>query len=107
MLYEVITAFTTILGWAYYGEKCWEYLVGARAARAQLRRVITSYSIHYTKLYDAQDLAFGDALPVVMTEKDAVKLRRAARPEWWVLPVHAVLEPGFGEWLLARLSEVV
>lgn len=21
-------AFTTILGWAYYGEKCWEYLVG-------------------------------------------------------------------------------
>jgi AGCS family alanine or glycine:cation symporter len=23
-----IFAFTTILGWAYYGEKCWEYLVG-------------------------------------------------------------------------------
>lgn len=22
-------AFTTILGWAYYGEKCWNYLVGA------------------------------------------------------------------------------
>lgn len=21
-------AFTTILGWAYYGEKCWNYLVG-------------------------------------------------------------------------------
>jgi AGCS family alanine or glycine:cation symporter len=21
-------AFTTILGWSYYGEKCWEYLVG-------------------------------------------------------------------------------
>ena len=21
-------AYTTILGWAYYGEKCWEYLVG-------------------------------------------------------------------------------
>ena len=29
-------AFTTILGWNYYGEKC----------------VITSYSIHYTKLYE-------------------------------------------------------
>ena len=24
----VIFAYTTILGWAYYGEKCWEYLVG-------------------------------------------------------------------------------
>ena len=24
----VVFAFTTILGWAYYGEKCWEYLVG-------------------------------------------------------------------------------
>lgn len=53
----------------------------------------------------AEELVFGDALPVVMTEKDAVKLRRAARPEWWVLPVQAVLEPDFGEWLLARLSE--
>jgi len=52
----------------------------------------------------AQDLAFGDALPVVMTEKDAVKLRRAAQPHWWVLPVHAALEPGFGDWLLARLK---
>ncbi|NML17094.1 alanine/glycine:cation symporter family protein [Azohydromonas caseinilytica] len=24
----VVFAYTTILGWAYYGEKCWEYLVG-------------------------------------------------------------------------------
>jgi AGCS family alanine or glycine:cation symporter len=23
-----VFAFTTILGWAYYGEKCWTYLVG-------------------------------------------------------------------------------
>ena len=26
-----VFAFTTILGWAYYGEKCWEYLVGTKA----------------------------------------------------------------------------
>ena len=25
-----VFAYTTILGWAYYGEKCWEYLFGAR-----------------------------------------------------------------------------
>lgn len=27
----VIFAFTTILGWSYYGERCWEYLVGTKA----------------------------------------------------------------------------
>lgn len=27
----VIFAFTTILGWSYFGEKCWEYIVGTRA----------------------------------------------------------------------------
>lgn len=26
----VVFAFTTILGWAYYGEKCWAYLFGSR-----------------------------------------------------------------------------
>jgi AGCS family alanine or glycine:cation symporter len=25
-----VFAYTTILGWAYYGEKCWEYLVGTK-----------------------------------------------------------------------------
>ena len=28
-----VFAFTTILGWAYYGEKCWDYLVGTRAEK--------------------------------------------------------------------------
>ncbi|WLQ12902.1 sodium:alanine symporter family protein [Hahella aquimaris] len=27
----IVFAFTTILGWAYYGEKCWEYLMGSAA----------------------------------------------------------------------------
>lgn len=27
----VIFAYTTILGWSYYGERCWEYLVGTKA----------------------------------------------------------------------------
>ncbi|WP_322995683.1 sodium:alanine symporter family protein [Castellaniella sp.] len=27
----VIFAFTTILGWSYYGEKCWEFLLGAKS----------------------------------------------------------------------------
>jgi tetraacyldisaccharide 4'-kinase len=39
-----------------------------------------------------------------MTEKDAVKLRRHARPNWWVLPVTAKLAPAFGDWLLKELD---
>jgi tetraacyldisaccharide 4'-kinase len=51
------------------------------------------------------DLAFGDDAPVLLTEKDAVKLRSAPRPNWWVLPVAAKLEPAFGAWLLGRLND--
>ena len=52
-----------------------------------------------------EELEFGDQAPVLMTEKDAVKLRRYARAEWWVLPVSAKLDPAFGDWLLGKLDE--
>ena len=52
-----------------------------------------------------QDLEFGDELPVLLTEKDAVKLRSVARPGWWVLPVSAQLDPLFDAWLLGKLDE--
>jgi tetraacyldisaccharide 4'-kinase len=55
--------------------------------------------------FTPQDLAFAGEEPVVMTEKDAVKLRHAARPTWWVLPVTAQPDPAFGEWLLGKLDE--
>ena len=51
-----------------------------------------------------EELEFGDEAPVLMTEKDAVKLRRHARPGWWVLPVSAKLDAAFGEWLLGKLD---
>ena len=54
--------------------------------------------------FRAQDLDFGDALPVLLTEKDAVKLRHAARPNWWVLPVTARLDPAFDGWLLGKVD---
>jgi tetraacyldisaccharide 4'-kinase len=54
--------------------------------------------------FSAAELDFGDAQPVLMTEKDAVKLRRHARPNWWVLPVTANLAPAFGGWLLSELD---
>jgi len=51
------------------------------------------------------ELEFGDQAAVMLTEKDAVKLRSAARPNWWVLPVSAQLDPAFGGWLLGKLDE--
>ena len=55
--------------------------------------------------YDPRELDFGEGALVLMTEKDAVKLRHAARDNWWVLPVSAELDPAFGNWLTERLDE--
>ncbi len=52
----------------------------------------------------AEELQFGDEAPVMMTEKDAVKLRGHGRANWWVLPVSAQLDPAFGDWLLGKLN---
>ena len=67
-----------------------------------LRPVPHPFPDHYA--FSPHDLEFGDELPVMLTEKDAVKLRHAARPNWWVLPVTAKLDPAFGDWLLGRLD---
>ncbi len=48
---------------------------------------------HY--LYQAKDLNFGDALPIIMTEKDAVKYRHFAQENAWYLPVSLELTPEF------------
>ena len=52
------------------------------------------------------DLYFRDDLPVLMTEKDAVKCARFARPGQWFLPIEA--EPGvdFGARVLRLLEKV-
>jgi tetraacyldisaccharide 4'-kinase len=55
--------------------------------------------------FTAGDLEFGDEAPVIMTEKDAVKCRRFARPQHWVFPVRAKLDPAFDNWLEEKLGE--
>jgi tetraacyldisaccharide 4'-kinase len=59
--------------------------------------------------FRAEDLDFGEPAgeerPVLLTEKDAVKLRGVARPNWWVLPVAAHVDAAFGDWLIRRLDE--
>ena len=56
--------------------------------------------------FRAADLEFGDDAPVLMTEKDAVKCRRFARPQHWILPVRAAPDPAFDAWLQRRLGEL-
>jgi len=56
--------------------------------------------------FAAQELEFGDDAAVLMTEKDAVKLRSVAKPNWWVLPVSAELDAAFGDWLSKRLDGI-
>lgn len=42
--------------------------------------------------FQAEDLRFGDDLPVIMTEKDAVKCRGFAGPLHWYVPVSAQID---------------
>lgn len=42
--------------------------------------------------FRAEDLEFGDQLPVLMTEKDGVKCRAFAKSNHWQVPVSAVLD---------------
>lgn len=53
--------------------------------------------------FTSGDLDFGDEMPVLMTDKDAVKCRRFAQPHWWSLPVRAVLPEPFFDALESRL----
>ena len=71
--------------------------------RAGLKVMPHPFPDHYA--FPGAELEFGDGLPVILTEKDAVKLRSRARPEWWVLPVSASLDAAFGAWLLGKLDE--
>lgn len=54
--------------------------------------------------YTAADLA-GDDRPLIMTEKDAVKCRRLARPNFWYLPIAAELPEAFSQQLLKLLKD--
>ena len=53
--------------------------------------------------FSAGDLKFGDGLPVLMTEKDAIKCTAFAGPNDWCVPISAELAPAFVDALVARL----
>jgi tetraacyldisaccharide 4'-kinase len=57
--------------------------------------------------YTAEQLRFTPELPLVMTEKDAVKCRSFAAPDWWYLAVEAQPSPAFVAWFDAQLERLV
>ena len=50
------------------------------------------------------ELDFADGLPLLMTDKDAVKCRDFAQPGWWRVPVQAELSPAFHAALAQRIA---
>ncbi len=57
-----------------------------------------AYADHHA--FTASDLAFGNKTPVLMTEKDAVKCRLFAQPNWWYVPLELRFNNEFEAWLL-------
>ncbi|WP_313915642.1 tetraacyldisaccharide 4'-kinase [Tahibacter sp.] len=57
-------------------------------------------------LFRPDDLAFDDGLPVLMTEKDAIKCRAFAQTNWWQVSVQAQLPERFLDALAQRILAV-
>jgi|GEM_PF-25059 tetraacyldisaccharide 4'-kinase len=71
---------------------------------ARLRIIEHPFPDHH--LFRPEDLQFQQDLPVLMTEKDAIKCRSFALEEGWYVPVDAQLDPEFEEAVLKRLASV-
>lgn len=56
--------------------------------------------------YSPEALRFTPALPLLMTEKDAVKCRAFAAADWWYLAVDAAPSPAFVAWFDQRLDRL-
>ncbi|MBF8756052.1 tetraacyldisaccharide 4'-kinase [Pseudomonas guariconensis] len=57
--------------------------------------------------FSVESLAFSPALPLVMTEKDAVKCRAFAADDWWYLAVDAVPSQAFASWFDGQLQRLL
>ena len=57
---------------------------------------------HYP--YSADELAFADCEALLLTEKDAVKCSSFADARFWVLPVHAQIDPALLDHILRKVA---
>ena len=77
----------------------------AMLRQAGIELVEHPFADHHS--YRAQDFAFVEALPIVMTEKDQVKCSAFALTDAWMLPVRAEVPDAFFAALLERLAAIV
>ncbi len=68
-----------------------------------LKLVMHAFPDHH--LFQPQDFRFNQHLPVIMTEKDAVKCKHLATDDFWYLPVKARLDHEFAGALIKKLRE--
>jgi len=73
--------------------------------RAGLKIIAHAFPDHHP--YSAGDLDFGDSLPVLMTEKDAVKCDRVQLGTLWAIPVIARLSPQVRDDFLKSISRSI
>jgi tetraacyldisaccharide 4'-kinase len=74
----------------------------AMLSQQNIRLVVHPFPDHHP--FTRGDLDFGDGLPVMMTEKDAVKCRAFAGPGRWVVAVEAGIDPN-GVALVQELTQ--
>jgi tetraacyldisaccharide 4'-kinase len=71
---------------------------------ARLRLIEHPFPDHHR--FKPEDIHFRQDLPVLMTEKDAIKCRAFAAEGCWCVPVDAWLDPDFEEHFLKRLAAI-
>jgi tetraacyldisaccharide 4'-kinase len=71
----------------------------------KLKLIVHEFPDHYP--YNSEDVKFNDGLPVVMTEKDAVKCAAFATEHHWYLPITAALPDSFTVRLDALMKEII
>jgi tetraacyldisaccharide 4'-kinase len=77
----------------------------AHLAQAGLDVIEHPFADHHD--YRPEELRFGDGLPVLMTEKDAVKCRHFAAADFWYLPIAATFSAQQASALLDRVQSIL
>ena len=72
----------------------------------KLGLIVTKHAFPDHHPFSFNDIDFGDKIPVLMTEKDAVKCRSFAMNHHWFVPVSAKVSTAFGAKLIMLLKEI-
>jgi tetraacyldisaccharide 4'-kinase len=71
--------------------------------KAGLHPVEHAFPDHHR--FSEDELVFDDQLPLIMTEKDAVKCMAFAKPHYWYLMVYAAADPLIADHVYSLLKK--